>query len=38
MLIPLLAISAVNYDSYCLTNVWYIHKTIYAVLTSSRRI
>jgi len=28
MLIPLLAITAVNYDSYCLTNVWYIHKTI----------
>ena len=31
MLIPLLAITAVNYDSYCLMNVRYIHKTIHAV-------
>jgi len=31
MLIPLLAITAVDYDSYCLTNVRYIHETIHAV-------
>jgi len=31
MLTPLLAIIAISYDSYCRTNVWYIHKTIHAV-------
>jgi len=31
MLIALLAIIPVNYDSYCLTNVWYIHETIQTV-------
>jgi len=31
MLTPLLAIIAVNYDSYCLTNVRYIHETIQTV-------